>query len=310
MRRALPAIAAIAVLAVSGCLGSDDDGDDRRATPDRELLARVSAAIRDSDQGDDVIYVDLTAAREDAGLPDDADVHALRSDEPGGAPLLASIAGWALPYASRPKPTPLSESIDGGRVEAAAGFPLIGDYSVAALRTSQPFDQIASALRRRGYEADSDGVVLVSGRGFARVVYPVVANAGGGVVVLAGSVDVARRALAGRAADLTRASELIAEVSGVGRAANANPGDCVLARAAGEGISPHEGEYMVVVKGTAEAGKLRLKDITGGSFDLTWGAATADGDRVRAKFQAGDVLNAHFGGLVQAFDEVGPRYDC
>jgi hypothetical protein len=40
---------------------------------------------------------------------------------------------------------------------------------------------------------------------------------------------------------------------------------------------------------------------------VTFGAAEADRDRVRAAFKASDPGNARFGDLVA---ESGPRYDC
>src|SRR5918999_216783 len=106
--------------------------------------------------------------------------------------MTATGAGrWRMNYSlayrpgsprSRPEPTPLSEAIDGRRVKAAAAQPVAGAPAVLAVATDQPFDEIAAGLRKRRYVRRDD--LLVSPEGFSRVVFPVVADGGDGVLVL------------------------------------------------------------------------------------------------------------------------------
>jgi hypothetical protein len=319
MGRAVVAVAAMLVLTLPGCLGSDDDGGDKRDTsPDRELLARLSAGIaaQGRERVDEIFYTDISGARRDAGLPADADVNEVNSDP--NAIRLSTVVTTALSYTHRPKPTPLSESIDGTKVQTAAALAFIADFGVVVLRTKQPFAEIARSLRRRGYKESGNRGFLISPAPRARLIYPVVADGGDGVVILAGNVRVARAALAGENTELTPGSRLIEDVPGVARAAAAGLKGCVRARAAGQDLMPQEGEYLVLVEGRPDAKRLKL---AGGSYGglqgVKVGETETDGRRLRAEFTVNpreDIVGGDLPYMVMAIgppDESGiPGYDC
>ncbi|MPZ92731.1 MAG: hypothetical protein GEU68_14110 [Actinobacteria bacterium] len=230
-RTRLVLVATAAVVFMAACQGDEqrrvqeDRGDrgveDATAT-DGELLARVSAAIRAGPgerRGFDVLaYTDLVAARELLGLPEGAGIPG-----PGKQRLLFSFASRPLfvfgtLFGRNPTLGVLGDVLDGGRIEAAAStnFAISGPGAdqayprdVLVLRTRQPFDQIASRLRRwAGYEESADrllvggeradGVVVSAVRDVGRFPFPAVGDAGGGVVVFGGSAPAARAALRGR----------------------------------------------------------------------------------------------------------------
>jgi hypothetical protein len=309
----------VASLTVAGCGDSGDDaGSSVGSQTERELLSRVSAGIAAQvpTRTDEIIYADFVAAREGLGLAGDADIYDPPNQGSRRAAVLGSLASRALRYAGLPFATPLAQAIDGRAIKAAAGLTVIGSPGILVIRTTQPFDKISSALRRRGYARSGD--LLTTRRPLARTIYRVVADAGRGVVVLAGSAQVARAALEGRDAKLSRAAALIGDVPGAARAANATRRQCVLARAAGQhGLAPQKGGYLVVVDGKADAQRLKVagRTLVGPAGELKIGDAEANGDRVRAKFTSEDPANAVFTEFIdddllgQQVNAASP-YDC
>lgn len=291
-----PPLALLVCLFLVGC-GNSSDGGPGELSRDaqRELLARVSAVIASETDRfkpiDDLVYADFAAARKELGLDADADVYVLTRD---GVSPLASMTSRALLYAGRPRSTPASVAIDGRAISASVAVPVIGGPGVLVLQTTQPFEKIAAGLRRRGYVRE--GRLLVSNQPLENVVYPVVVEASPGLIVLAGSRRVARAALNGREAKLSRAAALINTVPGVARAASATRNGCLLARAAGQSLAPQEGEYVAIVDHPAEASRLKLAQRVLG--DLTFGKAVAQGQRLRVGFRSDDPANAVFADMV------------
>ncbi len=169
----------LAGAALVGCGG--DDADD----PIGPLAAYLPA-----DTPGGVLFADLAAAREQLGLPADADALAFElygspAYDPGAPETqLLELGGFAtsiLGLSARDlKPQPVTEAFDGGAVTAAAAAGTRAG-PVTAIRTSQPFDEIATALEAVGYERDGavlskpgaevnevvdagDGVLVISGR--------------------------------------------------------------------------------------------------------------------------------------------------
>jgi hypothetical protein len=298
--RLAAAVLSVPLLLAACGSSAEDNGGTARASHGRELLARVSAAIaaHDGSQSlDDVVYADFVRAREQLVLPPDTDVYEQRSGK-SPTPLLASVAARAMSYAGRPTVTPLQEAIDGGAIEASASIPVIGPPTALVVETSQPFEQISAALHTRGYARDGD--LLVTARPTSRVFYPIVADAGDVVVVLAASQQAARAALGGQDAELTPAAKLIGRVPGVARAASTQRNRCIVARAAGQDLAPPEGEYLVVIDGSASAARLTVagKALPGGQGDLIFGEAEAGRDGIRARFTSDDSANAVFSDVV------------
>jgi hypothetical protein len=130
--------------------------------------------------------------------------------------------------------------------------------------------------------------------------FPAVGNAGGGVVVLAGSAQGARAALAGESAELTPAAELVAELPGVSHVAYGEAllgFSCVVAFGMGEEAVPREGVLRAVVDGEAEAERFRY----GGQYRGPWASfegeirfaePTVQGDRVTTRFASTDEFTA------------------
>jgi hypothetical protein len=299
---------------------------------EQELFARISAAIRAwpgaiigraGEEGllDVIAYSDLAAAREQLGLPKHAD-----SLAPERHPLLYSFASRPLflfgtlfdPGGPRPV-GPLAEVLDGGQIDAAVGMnhafsgpgaDQVGRRSVVVLRTRQPFDEIADRLRRReGYES-ANGLLLgerIDPDDHHRIPavydgfpFPAVADAGGGVVVLGGSAQAARAALAGEGAELTPAAELVAELPGVSLVAYGEAPlgfSCVVTFGMGEHAVPREGVLLAVVDAKAEAERFRY----GGQYpgpslsfegEIRFAEPTVQGERVSTRFTSTDELTA------------------
>lgn len=111
-----------------------------------------------------LFYLDLEAAREQLGLPDDADARATQPSPQGDGIseeqiALFNAASPAFTFAVRPGRSPLADAIDTGQVSGAASSVLFSRQAVSALRTGQAFDEVATALEGQGYRRD--GSLLV-----------------------------------------------------------------------------------------------------------------------------------------------------
>ncbi len=111
---------------------------------------------------------ELAAAREELGLPEDADPTPVVSD-PGdgydpGTPEgdLLDAAILSVPsvriYAQTFAATPLLRALDGAAITAAAADIAGSPTAAAAIQTSQSFDDLAGELAGDGYERDGDAI--------------------------------------------------------------------------------------------------------------------------------------------------------
>lgn len=306
LTRLLTTFAVLALLPLAGCGDKSATAEpESGAKADAELLALVSAAVEVEGESarDAVEYVDFAFARRQLALPEDADVYDTASKD--GDVQIASLLG-VLPYAAGPDSSPLTSAIDGGAIQAAADRSIVGEPALLAIKTVQPFSEIAAVLRREGYAASGD--LLVSSEGSSKASFPVVADAGGGVVVLGGSESFVRKVLSNRDATLSPASELIDEVPGPARMADATATKCVLAVAAGQNLSPREGEYLVRVEGEADEARLTLADSAEPTpnGEVVFGDVTTEGDTLRVEFTYSDLLNP----VVSSLPGAGDVYGC
>jgi hypothetical protein len=330
---------ALAAVALSGCLGGEGGEPERNVSnfgeggaTDSRLLAHVSAALRARPAIEDpegwseaLAYADLDAARKQLGLPSDASISGS-----GGRPLLLSFATrpffrFSSAIGGRPTLGPLSDVLDGRRIALAVGTNFafsgpgadeISAWDVLVLRTRQPFSEIAGLLRREGYEEAEDALLVADRRppGLGphppTVPFPAVGDAGGGVVVFAGSPRAARVALRGANAELTETAELLARLSGAGRVARGPSGRCVVAVGLGEEAKPREGELVVVLDRPPRAERLLFGGRTylglSRGSEVTFDEATAEGDRVSARFTSTDKLNA----TRLPVENVARPYEC
>ena len=291
----------------------------------RELLARVSAAIRSrGNEGtglDRLAYTDLAAARRQLGLPENAGFPG-----PGKRRLLFAFASRPLfsfgtLFGASPGLGVLGEVLESEHVEAAAstneafsgpGTDQVYSDDVIAVRTRQPFEEIASRLTSEGgYEAVADGLVVGGGRPNGRVASAVsdlhrfpfraVGDAEGGVVVLGGSEESARATLGGEKTKLTPAAKLLAQLPGASGVARGRFGaPCVAAIGLTEDARPREGVLVAIVDDEAEASRFHFGGRTyesGPGYpaldgEVAFSAAMAEGSRARVRFRSTDERNA------------------
>lgn len=279
-------------ISVAGATGCGDAASEARPVAklwnlpggDRELVARVSAGTRaNPGGGDQIFYVNIDGARRQLSLPRSASAYgtarmAARSQQ------FASVSRTALLFANTTRPGALVEAIDGGRIHSAVARQLSGFGAVMVIRTRQPFAEISSFLRQHGYRPS--GSLLVAERPVSPPSYPIAADAGRGVVVLAGDKATALAALAGQHARLTPAGMMLAATSGVARIGTADRQACILRSAFGYRLAPAKGRYVLVVQGNATAARMTIAGHAAPGGELTFGKATAEGPRVQANFKS------------------------
>ena len=266
------AIVALAVaLALPAC--GDDEGS---AGPSDEAVALLDHVPRSGEP--ELAFADFDAAREQLGLPDDADLAEFPAgaDEEDPQARLATTAGLLIRYLSLPpqQQTPLPQAIDHGAVRAAASNVVTGGPGITVLSTSQSFDDIAAALEDRGYQRD--GGTLEDDSASIRFAYPLVADAGDGVIVLGYARGPVEDAVAGTSGS-DHARALLERVEGVVRDAVTFDSKCVHGLAVGESYDPEAGEVRIEVEGEAEAERFRLAD-SQTIPQLEYGDPQADGN--------------------------------
>lgn len=270
-----PLVLVFALTLVSGCGGDDETPEPGPSTLDVEVLARTAPTAPV------LFYADVAGAKEQAGLPASAD--ALQPDDPTPQALaLVNSVGPALPVVQFPR-SEIAGAIDGGAITASASPALFAPEAVSAFRTEQPFGEIAEALVERGFERN--GALLVANSSdLAPPDFPVVGDGGDGVVVVAGSVEAAERAIERTA--LPGDVALMEEVTGVIRGLETpTPGrGCVRLVAVGQDLDPATGELLYEIEGEAEPSRFALAaDV----FGLEAGAASAQDGLLRVPLTFG-----------------------
>jgi hypothetical protein len=193
MRRAwhAPALAAIASLAL-GLAACDESLQIENAATDPAELARYLP----EDSGF-VTTTDVAEARQELGLPDDADATPIEPSDlrDGDSPqsTLFALTSRSFPLVSMA----YAENFNGkgaspldGRLILAAAYNL-ADISIVS--TAEPFPQVADKLRRDDYSLKRG--LYIAGPETPEVSSPVVADGGAGRVVFSNSEGRARKTL-------------------------------------------------------------------------------------------------------------------
>ena len=268
--RALGPVLLLMAAVAAGCGGSGTGELLERLPSDTPLLATI----------------DLAAAREQLGLPDDADPTAPNRDAQSAERRLLFAAGYALPHLQRPFDLPILDALDESQIEAAATAGLRGEDQLTVVRTGQPADEVLDGLERGGYRRQGD--VVASGESPFKVVYAAAAESDG-LLLLGGSRAAVRRALEGEAAGAGPARKLMDELDGALRVAATGSGSgCVRGVAGGERLKPSEGDLLLRVEGVARPERSPLGDGAGLERELARNAhfekPTAEGDLLRIPF--------------------------
>lgn len=315
---------------------------------DSELLAYTSSALRrqqsaptrlssghDFAYSPELAYADLDGARRQLALPGDAPLDA------DSQRLLFTIAArplflFSTTFRPRPQPGAIGRILDTGEISAAAGTNLglagpssdqVGPEDLLAVRTRQPFDEIAVELEAAGYTESEPGLFLSPSpldlewlrfaSDYKGLAFPAVRDAGGGIVLFGGSGDIAA---VEPDPNLSALASFVADLPGVSRAAMGlgNRG-CARAVGLGEAAQPRRGQLVVVVDGRpiparhAFAGQVRPTTFfsnTGGpeasEGEVQFSRASAEGDRVSAAFVSTDSSNV----TRLAIEEINRPYSC
>jgi hypothetical protein len=321
------ALAALCVVVtISGC-GDDDDPHD--TIDPAVLLDHVPSGARE------LRFADLAEVRSQLGLPEDADVAQFPSGEDPADDdqrQLAMTATALLTYLGLGVEGGLREAIDHGAITAVASNVTISARGIAVIATGQPFDEIAAALENEGYTRDGNVVRLRGYRGpptssrgsvevyepgerikpavpkpdfLRRFEYPVVADAGDGVIVFGyrrSSVDEAVRGSA-RPEDPARA--LAEEVEGVTRDAIDVGDPCVEALAVGQSFDPESAEVKIAIDGDASADRFRLPELP--EPPLEYGEPEVEGEVLTAEITGGRERD--LAGVQLALDIVATALD-
>lgn len=246
-------VAFIAITA-TGC------GNGQGETPDvDQLLQRLPSQ---GSFGKDLMAIDFVAAREQLGLPADADPFEIKgvltadgriesSDREFREFRLNNLTIQILPF----RVGAALGALDGGEVTAAAATRVGTREEVMILATRQSFDELAAALKERGFEEDGD--LLLDANPRTSPSFSAVADARDGTIVLAGSADAAEEVLTD--GERSEAATLLGSVSGVARRASMRiRSDCLLGIAAGQELEPPEGQIAVGVRGEPNADSLAI----------------------------------------------------
>jgi hypothetical protein len=289
MRLRIPCLvgAALAVGAI-GCGGD--------ATPDERPIDVVSRYLPAASPGV-VVFADLAAARDQLGLPPDADALHFQllaeedydPDSPRARLLQAARAGIpALPLSGRTlQPGAVAAALDGTAITAAAtgsgkGAPR---GTLIAIRTSQPLDELAGALEKEGYERDGN-VVSKPGAQVNEI-----ADAGDGVFVLS-TGEASADAIADPGGGPAAALALLRPADGVVADGIAGlPDDCVTGYGGWEDARSASGVFRVATAGPADVERVELHRFEAFT-DVTLGAPSAEGNAFEVPFTGGGEAGA------------------
>jgi hypothetical protein len=229
-------VAFVALMTAAGCGNGDGDGSAAVDLADRipeGQLPTISA-------------MDLVAAREALGLPDDFAGDSFETDP---EKRFVAAAGVAIPTIARPQETPFRAAVDLGQVTAAASSIGFAPDQVTVVETEQDFEEVASSLEEDGYERDGD--VLMTDDLGATVGYRVVAG-GEGVIAAGQEAEPVEAAAAGPLdpAPAGPARELLAELDAPSATATSFDGttDCVTAVGVADELAEGEGELVLVTE--------------------------------------------------------------
>ena len=304
----LGAVAATFVLASCGGDDAPDTDGDLRA---KELAAKLP------ESGDipGATAVDVAAAKEAAGLPEDADPTDL-GETPEDV-RFASSTFSAFFSLSALVENPVRSAMDHSLITAYAGnLDYTSEDTVTLVSTSQDFEDIATALEDEGWERDGD--VLTGDSDEQGLTYSAVA-AGDGFLVLGYSADAVESVASGEAqpseaGDVSAIEDLDAPVVGAVVPRGVEGLDCVTL-VAYEDFVNGDAELQITVDGQADEESLS-KQIRqdSESAGFTFDSAQAEGETLTVVLKGRDaegIANNPSLLIGTGFDETGPLlYDC
>lgn len=274
---------ALAALALGACGSGSGDPD---LPPGR--LGILGYLPADAIQ---IELVDVKRLRSELGLPADADAtkpEELEEKLHVNTRRLVEETSVAFPpltaYLETRKLPPSGAAISGSELQlvAVAGFDA---EMVAAITTTQPFEEIAAALERGGFERRGDAIVAVE-EDFRDPVRSV-AEAADGTIILAGDPDVAAE-VAAEGGEIGAASAALPGLEGPTSVAATGASDgCVSAYAVGLSASGSKGQLQIsVAEDPADPSRFQAPR---GFGELEFGSAEADGNRLLVPFRVGSA---------------------
>jgi hypothetical protein len=300
----------LSALAIGGC-GGDDTSDTNGGLAADELAALLpDAGIPQA------AAVDVVAAKEAAGLPEDADPIVL-GDTPEENRFAFSTF-FAMRHLSVVTDNPVRRALDHSLITAYAAHPFVADEAVTLVSTSQSFEDIADALEEDGWEREGD---VLSTEGDPEALGYTAVAAGDGHLVLGYSSD-GVSAVATGSAEPSESGELKAlenldapVVTAVLPESPPSP-ECV-SLVTFEDFVDGTSEVHLTVDGASKATPDRLnptlaKDLPSIGFDFK--SAEAAGDTLTIKLSGlkdGTLVNSPALFVATALDGEGPvLYDC
>jgi hypothetical protein len=225
-----------AALLLAGC---GEEGEGTSSTPGIDQFARFFGA-----DAPVVSYVDLAEARDQLGLPADADAldfGALKGEDvsnpsPEAQLVEASVIGMPslTTFVQTLSEDPAAQQFDGSGIDAAANT-LGDDGPLTIIHTSQPFGEIADGLTKLGYRPEGN-LLTKEGERFEQV-----ADGGDGFVLI-GRNTAPRDAVEAQAGEPDNLVSLLEPADQpIQQAAQGVPDDCVTALGGWENAQLSEG---------------------------------------------------------------------
>jgi hypothetical protein len=287
-------VALAAMIAFSaGCGGGGDESStSTTTTPASGGGGAATAGLTDYLPTDAALLavVDVAKAREELGLPPDADaadVGALSSeglDAPESQLVLAAALG-ATPLAVAAlsgAPDPVATALDGSAIEAAASNQGDPEGPVAVIRTRQSFDDLASKLADAGWERSGRTITNAEEERVSEIT-----EAGDGVIVFSGKGASANELVASPpGGPKTMAALLAGDGPSVGLATTIPPSHrgCLRAFGGRETADNTEGVMRFQLDGAADAADVDLSGLEESGVEV--GEVEVAGDIVEVPFTA------------------------
>lgn len=261
--------------------GCGDSGEGTGSTPGADAFARFFAA-----DAPVVSYVDLAEARDQLGLPADADAldfSALKNEDvnnPSPNAQLVEAAATGMPslttFVQTLSADPASQQFDGSEIDAAANT-LGDDGPLTIIHTSQPFGDIADGLTKLGYRPEGN-LLTKEGERFEQV-----ADGGDGFVLI-GRNTAPRDAVEAQAGGPDDLMSLLGPADQpIQQAANGVQDDCVSALGGWENAQTTKGVLAFKVDGGADASAFDTAQLDH-DLGIDTGEPTTDGDTAQVPF--------------------------
>jgi hypothetical protein len=300
MRRALATILAPAAIGLGGC--GDPSTDDLTQYLPEEVTVLAT--------------VDLDAAREELGLPEDADAIDIEAFAGGDMDIdspeyqLINAASSVVPpvrqFAQTFESPPLLDALDGGAISAGAADQAGFAGAPAVIQTSQSFDELADELADAGYERDGD-VVANPDEAISEI-----ADAGDGILVMTGGDEgpTAGELVESPPDGPGELTELLGDTElPIGLATSVEEvSECLTAFGGSQNAAGTEGELVIEVSGEASSDAVGSDALGDTVLDL--GEPVIDGAVMTIPFTAPEVANANPVGELLAQLRPLDIYDC